>query len=263
METRPERRSCFVITPIGDEDSQVRRSTDGLLNSVIRPVLEKEKLNFDVTVAHEIDRPGSITRQVIEHVLEDDLVVANLTGLNPNVMYELALRHAVRKPVVSVAEQDTNLPFDISDERTIFYANDMAGVEELKSSLLSTVEEALDEERPDNPVYRVVQYSIMQQDLERDDPISYVIERLGSIEDSLSGIKHGSSKSRSGGNFGMTIRGDSQEVMELKEKLHSNGAFDMHVTQNKEGDHKFSFRAPFDTDFVDFIVDRFDVEYTS
>ena len=42
-----------------------------------------------------------ITSQVLQHVTEDALVVADLTGRNPNVFYELALRHAIRKPFCS------------------------------------------------------------------------------------------------------------------------------------------------------------------
>src|SRR5688572_1260591 len=91
-------KRCFVITPIGDS--------------------------------------ASITSQVIEHLLTDELVVANLTELNPNVMYELAVRHAARLPVVTLAHQGTKLPFDIADERTIYFTNDMQGVEELKPALL-------------------------------------------------------------------------------------------------------------------------------
>ncbi|TSK05140.1 MAG: hypothetical protein FPO08_16680 [Geobacter sp.] len=181
-------KRCFVITPIGAAGSPTRRAADGLIKAAIRPVLEAA--SFEVVAAHEMSDTGSITRQVIERVLGDDLVIANLTGLNPNVMYELAIRHAARKPVLVVAENETNLPFDISEERTIFYSNDMQGVEELKVALASAIGVALAEENPDNPIYRAIENNIMRSTVKDITAQEYILDRLDNIDRQLGTLAH-------------------------------------------------------------------------
>ncbi len=179
-----EKQKCFFITPIGSSDSEIRRCTNGIIQAVLKPIFEE--LDFEFCVAHEISAPGSITNQVIQHLLEDTLVIANLTGLNPNVMYELAVRHAKRLPVIIIAEENTKLPFDISDQRTIFYRNDIAGVEELKPSLISSIEAALLEAKPDNPIFRTVSFLAIQEDASESDVNKYLVSRLEAIESNIS-----------------------------------------------------------------------------
>jgi hypothetical protein len=60
-----------------------------------------------------------ITSQVIQHIVEAPLVIADLTGRNPNVFYELSLRHALKKPVVQIIQSKEEIPFDVAVSRTI------------------------------------------------------------------------------------------------------------------------------------------------
>src|ERR1700761_5717079 len=93
IKTRVEKlKPCFIITPIGKLNSEENIKARGLIESVIAP--ELKKYGFYPLPAYDIKNSGDINNQVIQSVLDNELVIANLTGLNPNVMYELAIRHA-------------------------------------------------------------------------------------------------------------------------------------------------------------------------
>ena len=108
---------CFYITPIGEEDSEQRKHSDLFLGSLVEPAMESFQLK--VVRADAIDKPGTITRQVIEYLLRSRLVIADLSFHNPNVFYELALRHAVRLPVVQIIRTADRIPFDLNQLRTV------------------------------------------------------------------------------------------------------------------------------------------------
>lgn len=119
-----KKRSCFFVTPIGDENTDIREKTEKLYAEVIIPAFER---SYDITVAHKICKTGNINEDVIKHIQNDDLVIVNLTYLNGNVLFELGLRYGLKKPFILIAEKGTKLPFDINDERTFFYHPDENG----------------------------------------------------------------------------------------------------------------------------------------
>lgn len=109
--------TCFYIAPIGEDGSEPRRHSDLFLGSIVEPALEQFKLN--VVRADAIDKPGVITRQIIDYIMRSRLVIADLSFHNPNVFYELALRHAIKLPIVQLIRASERVPFDVSQMRTI------------------------------------------------------------------------------------------------------------------------------------------------
>nr|DAH76415.1 MAG TPA: protein of unknown function (DUF4071) [Caudoviricetes sp.] len=168
--------NCFVITPIGAQDGRERRFADGITKEVITPVLKEFKLS--PVVAHEISETGSINDQVVRHIYNDKLAICNLTGLNPNVMYELGIRFTMRKHTILICENGTSLPFDIIAERTIFYTNDIAGSSELKDQLRNMIAEIDYEKAPDNPIFKVLDYENAMGNFKQEDVNDALIQRL-------------------------------------------------------------------------------------
>jgi hypothetical protein len=133
--TESSTKICFVICPIGEENSDVRVWSDTVLNHIIKPIAESEKYGYKVVRADLIPTPGMITTQIIEYLLSSDLVIADLSFKNPNVFYELAVRHAVRKPYIQMINKDERVPFDIGGNRTILFNTDIKYADKAKSEL--------------------------------------------------------------------------------------------------------------------------------
>jgi len=148
------KKRCFVITPVGDVDSDIRKQTNTVIDTILQPILTSTEFNYEVIVPHRVFEMGSITKQIITDIFDSELVISNLTGLNPNVMYETSFRHACGKPIIHICESSTKLPFDIKDQRTIFFQNNLSGAQVLRDSLINSLRNIRElHEDIDNPIY--------------------------------------------------------------------------------------------------------------
>lgn len=97
-------------------------------------------MGYEVIRADKISEPGIITTQIIEHIVDAALVIADLTEKNPNVFYELALRHAIRKPLVQMIKKGEVIPFDVAATRIIqFDLHNLDSVAAAKEDILSQI----------------------------------------------------------------------------------------------------------------------------
>jgi len=110
-------KTCFIISSIGKEDSEIRKISDEKYELVFEPVLNET--GYSVTRSDKIATPGSISREIVQKLIESDLVIADVTDENPNVFYELAIRNAVKKSVIIFKKPNQSMPFDIYDKRAI------------------------------------------------------------------------------------------------------------------------------------------------
>lgn len=129
------KKTCFVVCPIGEEGSEERKHANEVRDIIVKPIVESE-FGYNVVRADEFQVIGQITPQIVNLIVESDLVIADLSFHNPNVFYELALRHITRKPFIHLIKEGEEIPFDIRDIRAIkFNVKNEEHVERAKSEL--------------------------------------------------------------------------------------------------------------------------------
>jgi len=185
---------CFVVGPIGDDDSDDRIHADWLLEDIITPVFEEHFKDFEVTRADKISNPGQITTQVITSLLDAELVIADLTTLNPNAFYEIGIRHTIQLPIIHMHLDGQRIPFDIAPFRSIkFSRRRPADIRAARTALFAAVQEAAKEDHEvDNPVTfsrGKVEFEKTATPTERllTDQLGQVRDRLEFIENHIAG----------------------------------------------------------------------------
>ena len=132
--------NCFVIMPIGTQEFNGATITQEILkekyNNLIKEAILKANPNLEVIRADEELNPGTISNDIFLKLMHSKYVIADITYPNPNVFYELGIRHSISNQTILIREKTTApVPFDISHLKYIEYENTVSGLSNLSKNL--------------------------------------------------------------------------------------------------------------------------------
>jgi len=125
-----EKDLCFVLMPF-------KPSFDRLYKEKIKPAIEAS--GFRCLRADELFSPTPILEDIWTHICKSRIILADVTGRNPNVFYEIGVAHTVGKPVIIITQDKNDVPFDIAQFRYFVYSDDVQGWETLCKNIASAL----------------------------------------------------------------------------------------------------------------------------
>jgi hypothetical protein len=138
-------KHCFIVMPFGRDGSE-QKWFRGWYEVVIKQAVIEA--GFEPKLAAAEEQPGAINDEIRAHLALDPMVVVDLGGAepedepNPNVMYELGIRHALGLPLVMMAWKGQRLPFDVSNQRIIMEERDLVDLETNRKRLITFIHAA-------------------------------------------------------------------------------------------------------------------------
>lgn len=137
---------CFMIMPISDPEGYEKGHFKRVYHDIFKPACAMA--GYEAVRADEHNDTGMIHFDILRRLIDSPLAICDLSTRNPNVLYELGLRHAFDKPTVLVQEVGTQRIFDVTLLRTIEYRKELKYWQVLEDQKLvektirATVEEA-------------------------------------------------------------------------------------------------------------------------
>lgn len=164
-EKQSARESCFVIMPFGG-------NFDVYYEKVYVPAIEDAGL--EAKRADDLYRPSAIIHDIWNYTKQAKLVLADLSGKNPNVFYELGLAHVLTKPAIMVTESLADVPFDLRSLRVIEYDKQKPDWgETLRNKITASISEVLA-----SPQKAVLPTFLQVSDTEKAPPVTSIEKAL-------------------------------------------------------------------------------------
>lgn len=123
----------FVAMPFSDD---LKPIYDGPIKSACK------SLRLSVERADDIFSVSGVMDDIRDAIYNAGVMVADCTGRNANVFYEIGIAHTMGKPVLLIAQDDADMPFDVYPIRHVKYSTTAAGLRRLERDLVETLKVA-------------------------------------------------------------------------------------------------------------------------
>ncbi len=145
-------RICFVIMPFSGTDSCSKKQWTNIYTNLFKKTIEEAGMGYECRRSSATR--GSIIKSIIKDLDSSYIVLADLTDQNPNVFYELGIRHALQPRTILVAQDRKYIPFDLRGYANHIYDwQSTAGRKKFRRKIIEILKDIdKDSERSDNPV---------------------------------------------------------------------------------------------------------------
>ncbi|MDQ3774404.1 MAG: hypothetical protein M3461_08600 [Pseudomonadota bacterium] len=183
-------RHCFVVMQFGRDPAE-QKWFRGWYEVVIKPAVVEA--GFEPKLAATEEQPGAINDEIRSHLALDPMVVVDLGGAepeddpNPNVMYELGIRHALGLPLVMLAWKGQRLPFDVGNQRIIMEERDLMDLEQNRKRLVTFIHAAQQGRyyRPMEAVGRIATIQAASESLGEDSLLRALAQEVRDLRSSV------------------------------------------------------------------------------
>lgn len=188
-----EKPSCFVVMPFG-RDLDERKWFKGWYEVVLSPAIHAS--GYAPVLSAGEEQPGAINDEIRAHLAYDPMVLVDLGGFerdddpNPNVMYELGIRHALGLPLVIMAWEGQRLPFDVSNQRIIMHDRGFMDIEINKRKIVAFIQAATEGKyyKPMDSVARMAAIAAASQSLGEDSLLAALVQEVKELKGSLNSV---------------------------------------------------------------------------
>ncbi|MBZ0298504.1 MAG: hypothetical protein K8J31_02135 [Anaerolineae bacterium] len=114
-----------------------------IFENPIKPLVQS--LGMDIKLGDDFFSKHDIIREIWSAIYHSKFIIADCTGRNPNVFYELGIAHTLGKPAIMITQNKEDIPFDVQAKRYILYGNTPEGLRQLEKDLKAAIMKLMSE----------------------------------------------------------------------------------------------------------------------